>query len=285
MEKPGYIAHEMTIDVDPRDSVTIEKVVTLVHLQGSLHQRTVGRSLPRCRGRIGSFNELLDAHTRDWNHLWKRFLLDLEDDGGMTLLALRLHIFHLLQTTSRNTLDLDVGRAGPGACTARRTAATCSGTSCSCCPSSACVSRRSSGRCCCTAGGRLPRPAARPEDAGHAGAMYPWQSGSDGREETQLPHLNPRPGRWLPDNSRHQRHVGLGIAYNVWQYYQSTGDLAFLATRAEMLLEIGRFWAGSPRSTRPPVVEIGGSWGRTSTTTPIRAPTGPASPTMPTPTS
>ena len=28
--------------------------------------------------------------------------------------------------------------------------------------------------------------------------MYPWQSGSDGREETQRLHLNPRSGRWLP---------------------------------------------------------------------------------------
>ena len=75
--------------------------------------------------------------------------------------------------------------------------------------------------------------------------MYPWQSGSDGREETQRLHLNPRSGRWLPDNSHLQRHVGVAVAYNVWQYYQATGDLAFLAADgAEMLLEIARFWAG-----------------------------------------
>ena len=34
------------------------------------------------------------------------------------------------------------------------------------------------------------------------------------------------------------------MAWNVWQYYQATGDLAFLAGYgAEMLLEIARFWA------------------------------------------
>ena len=74
--------------------------------------------------------------------------------------------------------------------------------------------------------------------------MYPWQSGSDGREETQRLHLNPKSGRWLPDNSHRQRHVNVAVAYNVWQYYQATGDLAFLsAYGAEMLWEIARFWA------------------------------------------
>jgi len=74
--------------------------------------------------------------------------------------------------------------------------------------------------------------------------MYPWQSGSDGREETQRLHLNPKSGRWLPDRSHRQRHVNAAIAWNVWQYYQATGDRAFLeAHGAEVLLEIARFWA------------------------------------------
>ncbi|WP_276205989.1 glycosyl hydrolase family 65 protein, partial [Streptomyces neyagawaensis] len=78
------------------------------------------------------------------------------------------------------------------------------------------------------------------------GALYPWQSGSDGREETQELHLNPRSGRWLPDHSRLQRHVGSAIAYNVWQYCEASGDAEFLHTKgAEMLLQISRFWADS----------------------------------------
>ena len=81
-------------------------------------------------------------------------------------------------------------------------------------------------------------------EAGYVGAMYPWQSGSDGREESQRVHLNPLSGRWLPDTSHLQRHVGLTVAYSIWQYYQATGDLAFLAEHgAEVLLEITRFWA------------------------------------------
>lgn len=74
--------------------------------------------------------------------------------------------------------------------------------------------------------------------------MYPWQSGSDGREETQQLHLNPRSGRWLPDHSRLQHHVGSAIAYNVWQYCEASGDTEFLHTKGiEMLVQIARFWA------------------------------------------
>jgi alpha,alpha-trehalase len=74
--------------------------------------------------------------------------------------------------------------------------------------------------------------------------MYPWQSGSDGREETQRLHLNPESGRWLPDNTHRQRHINAAIAYNIWQYHQASDDREFLYFYgAEMLLEIARFWA------------------------------------------
>ena len=80
--------------------------------------------------------------------------------------------------------------------------------------------------------------------AGHRGAMFPWQSGSDGREESQRAHLNPCSGRWLPDTSHLQRHVGLAVAYSIWQYYQATGDIEFLTDHgAEVMLEVARFFA------------------------------------------
>lgn len=79
---------------------------------------------------------------------------------------------------------------------------------------------------------------------GYEGAMFPWQSGSDGREETQVVHLNPLTGHWGDDYSSLQRHVSLAVAYNVWQYYNTTGDKDFLkAFGAELFLDICRFWA------------------------------------------
>ena len=57
-------------------------------------------------------------------------------------------------------------------------------------------------------------------------------------------HLNPLSGRWEPDLSHNQRHVNAAIFYNVWHYYQATGDAEFMLDHGvEMMLEIGRFWA------------------------------------------
>ena len=73
--------------------------------------------------------------------------------------------------------------------------------------------------------------------------MFPWQSGSDGREESQRLHLNPRSGHWNPDASARAHHIGIAVAYNAWKFYQVTGDLAYLIDYgAEMLAEIARFF-------------------------------------------
>jgi trehalose/maltose hydrolase-like predicted phosphorylase len=48
----------------------------------------------------------------------------------------------------------------------------------------------------------------------------------------------------MPDNSWRQRHVGLAVAYNAWQYFQATADLAWFTTRgAELVIEVARFFA------------------------------------------
>ncbi len=91
---------------------------------------------------------------------------------------------------------------------------------------------------------RLQKAREYAAEYGFKGAMFPWQSGSDGREETQILHLNPISGEWGDDHSSLQRHVSLAVAYNVYQYYHLTEDVAFIEDYgAEMFLEICRFWA------------------------------------------
>ena len=91
---------------------------------------------------------------------------------------------------------------------------------------------------------RLAEARAAAAEAGYAARCIPWQTGSDGTEETQVVHLNPLSGQWDPDHSHNQRHVNAAIFYNVWQYYQATDDLEFLRDYgAELMLEIARFWA------------------------------------------
>jgi len=193
-------------------------------------------------GRAGCFEELRKSHVLAWEQLWRRCDISLEGPERTPLL-LRLHIFHLLQTSSFNTSDLDVGippRGWHGEAyrghilwdelfifpflNLRIPALT----------RSLLLYRYR----------RLPMARLLAKEAGFDGAMYPWQSGSNGREESQRIHLNPQSGRWIPDHSSLQRHVNAAIAYNVWQFYQATGDREFLATYgAEMLVEIARFWA------------------------------------------
>ncbi len=99
---------------------------------------------------------------------------------------------------------------------------------------------------------RLPEARRLAREAGFRGALYPWQSGSDGREESQVVHLNPKSGRWVADDTHLQRHVNAAIAYNVWRHYQSTGRREFIcAYGSRMILEIARFWASAATYSPP----------------------------------
>ncbi|MGM0123069.1 hypothetical protein IGI37_000435 [Enterococcus sp. AZ194] len=90
---------------------------------------------------------------------------------------------------------------------------------------------------------RLEAAKTAAKEAGHEGAMYPWQSGLDGSEQSQELHLNPITGEWSEDHSRLQRHVSLAVAYNVWLYVNNTNDTEFMAEYGiELLLEIAKFW-------------------------------------------
>ncbi|MDR0300216.1 MAG: glycoside hydrolase family 65 protein [Streptococcaceae bacterium] len=93
---------------------------------------------------------------------------------------------------------------------------------------------------------RIKRIQAAKENAivdGEKGAMFPWQSGLDGDEQSQFVHLNTVNNEWEPDNSRRQRHVSLAIAYDLWIYEQLTGDVSLLNEGGlELLFETTKFW-------------------------------------------
>ncbi|MEU6541293.1 glycosyl hydrolase family 65 protein [Streptomyces sp. NPDC047000] len=191
-------------------------------------------------GRAPGFDLLLDDHITAWDQLWRRAELDVPGEAGQIL---RLHLFHVLQTLSPHTADLDVGVPARGL-HGEAYRGHVFWDELFVLPylnlhfpevSRALLRYRHR---------RLEQACTSARGEGRRGAMYPWQSGSDGREETQQLHLNPKSGRWLPDNSRLQFHVGSAIAYNVWQYCEASGDTEFLHTKgAEMLLQIARFWA------------------------------------------
>jgi alpha,alpha-trehalase len=234
------IGHDIAVELSVGDALTAEKVVTL------FTGRDVATSEPsveaeRLLGRLGRFAELRDGHVTEWAHLWERLSIEFEDFTDESR-VLRLHLLHLLQTVSPNCCDLDVGVPARGlngeayrghifwdelfiypVLNLRLPMVTRS-----------LLGYRYR---------RLPEARQAAKAAGYAGAMFPWQSGSDGREESQRLHLNPRSGRWNPDSSARAHHIGIAVAYSSWQFYQVTGDLAYLIDYgAEILAEIARFW-------------------------------------------
>ncbi|MDQ0958139.1 trehalose/maltose hydrolase-like predicted phosphorylase [Streptomyces sp. B4I13] len=222
-------------------TVTVDKVIAL----HTSHDPAISDPLQAAVDRASEapgFDELLESHLTAWDQLWRRADLEVPGEAGRIL---RLHLFHVLQTLSPHTADLDVGVPARGL-HGEAYRGHVFWDELFVLPylnlhfpevSRALLTYRHR---------RLEQARSAARKVGRAGAMYPWQSGSDGREETQQLHLNPRSGRWLPDHSRLQHHVGSAIAYNVWQYCEASGDTEFLHTKgAEMLLQIARFWADS----------------------------------------
>ncbi|MGW2270152.1 glycoside hydrolase family 65 protein [Streptomyces yangpuensis] len=192
--------------------------------------------------RAPRFPALLATHQAAWERLWSDGELEVPGETGRIL---RLHTFHLLQTLSPSTADLDVGVPARGLHGEAYRGHVFWDEVCVL-PYVTLHFPEVARSCLMYRYRRLPpaRDAAR--RTGFAGAMFPWQSGSSGAEETQTLHLNPRSGRWLPDHSHLQRHVGSAIAWNVWRYGQTTGDTGFMqGPGAELLLSIAHYWASA----------------------------------------
>lgn len=247
--EPDQITQRFQFRLEADQPVTIEKLVALYSSRDTATTEC-GQEARAAIGPLPRFQTLHESNALIWHQLWRRFDLEIDlrdEDGGRTASILRLHIFHLLVTASPQVMDLDVGVPARGL-----------------------HGEAYRGHIFWdelfifpTLDLRLPEitrsllmyryrrlGAAREaaQAAGFRGAMYPWQSGSNGREESQRLHLNPRSGRWTPDETRLQRHVSSAIAYNLWQYFETSGDSEFLSFYgAEMLLEIARFWASIAR--------------------------------------
>ena len=87
------------------------------------------------------------------------------------------------------------------------------------------------------------RPGATPRSRVTGVRCSPGRAAAaDGRKVKRSTSI-PESGNWIDDNTHLQYHVNSAIAYNIYHYYQVTGDLQFLAFYgAEMMLEIARFW-------------------------------------------
>ncbi len=187
-----------------------------------------------------SFARLHLQHAKAWRQLWMRAPLTLSDPELER--PLRLHAFHLLQTISPPSLGQDLGFpprgwqegyfgqvfwdeifAYPFLSTHFPDLARLL------------LDYRYRG---------LDIARERAQEAGLRGAMFPWRSAGNGREQTPPFQCNPLSGHWMPDHTHLQHHIGAAIAHDAWQLYLATSDDELLAGKAgELILEIARFWA------------------------------------------
>ncbi len=238
---PACAFQEFSYEVIQGQSIMLEKTVAIFTSKYDDVQNPVKEAL-KLVSLPNRYNELADASTKSWKEIWEK--IDVQVDGSrIDQKLLRLHLYHLIVSASPHNRFIDAsftarglhGEAYRGHIfwdelfilpfynlhfpqTAKATLM--------------------------YGYNRIGQAKEYAKEHGYKGAMYPWQSGSDGREETQVVHLNPLTGHWGDDYSSLQRHVSLAIAYNVWNYFETTGDHDFLKNYgAEMFYEICRFWA------------------------------------------
>ncbi|HMM11781.1 MAG TPA: beta-phosphoglucomutase family hydrolase [Bacteroidales bacterium] len=241
----GSVSCSFSVQAKASESIVLEKIVSLCSDKESFIEDALSSSLNSLKEQM-HFDGLLEESTAIWKQIWQKSDIVLHGDRFSQKL-LRLHIYHLYVSMSPHNTKLDAsitarglhGEAYRGHVfwdelyilpwydfqlpeVAK----------------SMLMYRYR----------RLDAARAYARQHGYKGAMYPWQSGSDGREETQVVHLNPLTGEWGDDHSSLQRHVSLAIAYNIWDYWWITGDQAFVRSYGlEMFLEIARFWASKAR--------------------------------------
>ena len=241
IEGNDWIAHEFEVQLSQGRPVRVDKTV----VSATARDRAISApadAAQRWMARTPNPSELETEHRAKWQVLWDDFAVDMESDNSARSLDLNVNIFHVLQTIASVKADADVGIPARGLhgegyrghifwdemfvypmITLRR-------------PD---LSRSLTGY----RYRRLDeaRAAARAED--QEGAMFPWQSGMDGRELTPTELFNPRNRTWMADNSHRERHVGLAVAYSAWQLYEATGDTDFLMREgAELIIEVARFF-------------------------------------------
>jgi trehalose/maltose hydrolase-like predicted phosphorylase len=240
-----YVQQVLSLDVRQGAPVRVEKMLAFYTSQDRAISEPLGSAGKSVRD-YPPFADALCVHRRAWGELWEACDLLLPADARVQRL-LRLHIAHVLQVCSPHTAELDAGVLARGL-GGEAYRGHVFWDELYVFPYLSSRLPRVARHLLLYRARRLGEARRAARAAGYRGAMYPWQSGSDGQEETQVVHLNPLSGRWEPDLSHNQRHVNAAIFYNVWRYHQATGDVGFMLDHgAEMMLEITRFWCSLAR--------------------------------------
>ncbi len=251
VELSGYVGEELRFNSGPGRTVRVEKTVAIFTSRDNAVSEPLAEAGALAR-RAPHFSELLRTHSLAWKRLWQRCDVRVRIVGVTTTRGegppsiqtlIRLQLFHILQTVSPHSVELDAGvpmhgwhgEEGRGHVSWDELFVF------------PLLSLRVPEIARAVLMYRFRRLGAARliavgEDA--RGARFPWRSGSNGRDESPHEWLDPLSGRWYPDHTHLQAHLNSAVVLDVWRYHQATADHEFLSFfGAEIVLEIARYWA------------------------------------------
>ncbi len=235
---PGVSVIEIETEAEQRKQIVIEKTVFIDLKKDNTYYYEDPVYVLHLSG---GFSEIRDHSAQAWKAIWEKVDIRIAGDR-LSQKLLRMHIYHLMCTASPNSVKEELGIPARGL-TGEAYRGHIFWDELYILPFY-CMHFPDIARSVLLY--RYQRLGAARQNAvrhGFKGAMYPWQSGTTGEEETQQIHFNPLSGKWDEDYSSLQRHVSLAISWNVLKYYEFTGDMEFMEKFGlEMLLEICRFW-------------------------------------------
>ncbi|MBW6515649.1 MAG: glycoside hydrolase family 65 protein [Candidatus Cloacimonetes bacterium] len=241
INKKGFIAGDFQIKCSRQQPIRIEKLVSLYTSRDFAISDPLTEAKTKIQ-RLTTFSSIAAKHCISWSQIWKyndiKINADFEDQ-----FVLRLHIFHLYQTVSKNSIGYDIGIPARG-WHGEAYRGHIFWDEIYILPFINLHQPELAKSLLMYRYRRLTEAYEMAKEIGCRGALFPWQSGSNGREETQKMHLNPKSGRWLPDVSHLQYHINAAVPLNVWHYYQCSDDMDFLVAHgAEIIIATALFWS------------------------------------------
>ncbi len=241
-EKQAQVFSAFNMDLEMGQSFSFDKIVSVYTSRDVDEDVDVMQTALKEVKKASGFDTIAEESVSEWQKLWSQMDLKVEGDRVSQML-LRLHMYHLMISASPHNEKIDAGITARGL-HGEAYRGHVFWDELYILPFYFIHYPEVAKSLLMYRYRRLDEARKYAREYGYEGAMFPWQSGSSGREETQTLHLNPVSGKWGADHSSLQRHVSLAIAFNVWQYYHITNDKAFIEKYgAEMFLEICRFWA------------------------------------------
>ena len=228
-----------TGNIQAGETIHLEKIVTLFTSRDRENPLAAAWELLNHHQQT-SYSTLLAAHIAAWSQVWQDCDIIIEGDPQAQL-ALRYNLFQVMAATPRHDNRVSIP------------AKTLSGfayrghvfwdTDIFILPLLSLTRPDLARNLLMYRYNTLPGARRKAQEAGYEGAMYAWESATTGDEVTP---------RWVPGTdgemiriwcSDIELHITADVAYALWQYWQVTGDDAWMRDfGSEILLDTAVFW-------------------------------------------